>query len=236
MSLFYFVLQRTGRVHYQLPCLTEGAESVTWSLKMSIKLLIFCFGLRLFGGLQQFAVSRCFRFPVVLVSLIQCENTLLLLAGCSWSTICMVAHFWSVFLTATCSCCGEDLPRSLPEHKSRQQEQIFKTITSCLRPCKQKRYFFSTWHCPSFNLIPPDNCMVAGKKHRVQLSSLCWGLGLMQKTRESYFLVPLLKVRQHLFSVTLLGLVLSLLMQRLSLIFWCALSTVGIKMCDSLLV
>lgn len=110
MSLFYFLLLRTGCVHCQLPCLTETAESITWSLKISIKLLILCFGLRLFGGLQQFAVSRCFRFPIMLVILIQCENTLLLVAGCSWSTIYIVVHFWFVFLTATCSCCGEDLP------------------------------------------------------------------------------------------------------------------------------
>lgn len=32
----------------------------------------------------------------------------------------------------------------------------------------------------------------------------------MQKTRESYFLVPLLKARQHLLSGTLVGLVFSL--------------------------
>lgn len=58
----------------------------------------------------------------------------------------------------------------------------------------------------------------------------------MQKTREIYFLVPQLKTRQHLLSVTLVGLVLSLLMQRLSLMFWYGLSTIGVKMCDSLLV
>lgn len=86
---------------------------------MSIKLLILYFGLRLFGGLQQFALSRCFRFPVMLGSLIQCENTLLLLADCRLSTICMAAHFWFAFLTATCPCCGEDLPRSL--HKEQEQ-------------------------------------------------------------------------------------------------------------------
>lgn len=58
----------------------------------------------------------------------------------------------------------------------------------------------------------------------------------MQKTRERYFLAPLLKARHHFLSVTLVGLVLSLLMQRLSLMFWYGLSSTGIKMCDSLLV
>lgn len=126
--------------HY--PWLRVLSQSL-WSLKMSIKLLILYFGLRLFGGLQQFALSRCFRFAVMLGSLIQCENTLLLLADCRLSTICMAAHFWFAFLTATCSCCGEDLPRSLHKNKSRQQEQEFITITSYMRPCKQQRYFFA---------------------------------------------------------------------------------------------
>lgn len=141
MSLFYFVLQRTGSVLCQLPCSTEIAESITWSLKMFIKLLVLHFGLRLFGGLHQFAVSRCFRFPVMLVSLIHCENTLLLLAGCSLGTICIAADFWFVFLTATC---GEELPRSLHESKSRQQEQVFITIISYMRPCRQQRCFLHT--------------------------------------------------------------------------------------------
>lgn len=57
----------------------------------------------------------------------------------------------------------------------------------------------------------------------------------MQKRKESYFLVPLVKVRQHLLSVTLLGLVLSLLMQRLLLMFRYGLSIIGIKMYDPLL-
>lgn len=143
MSLFYFVLWRTGSAYCQPPCSTETAESVTWSLKMFIKLLILCFGLRLSGVLHQFAVPRCLRFPVMLVSLIHCENTLLLLAGCSLSTICTAADFWFVFLTATCSCCGEELPRNLHRNKSRQQEQVFITVTSYMRPCTQQRYFFA---------------------------------------------------------------------------------------------
>jgi len=44
------------------------------------------------------------------------------------------------------------------------------------------------------------------------------------------------KARQHLLSVTLEGLVLFLLMRRLSLMFRSDLSTAGIKMCDFLLV
>lgn len=41
--------------------------------------------------MQQFAVSRCFRFPVMPVSLIHCESTLLLSAGCNLGTVC-IAH------------------------------------------------------------------------------------------------------------------------------------------------
>lgn len=50
---------------------------------------------------------------------------------------------------------------------------------------------------------------------------------------ESYLIVALLKARQHLPSVPLVGLVLFLLMRQLSLMFWSYLSTFGIKTCDS---
>lgn len=159
MSLFYFVLQRTGSVLCQLPCSTESAESITWSLKMFIKLLILHFGLRLFGGLHQFAVSRCFRFPVMLASLIQCENTLLLLAGCNLSTICMAADFWCVFLTATCLWCR--VSQESPWSKSRQQEQVFITI-SLYETLLTAEVFFCTQHCPSFYL-PPDTAWLQGR-------------------------------------------------------------------------
>lgn len=110
------------------------------------------------------------------------------------------AHFWFVFLTATCLCCGEDLPRSLHKKKNRQQEQVFVTITSYMRPCKQQNYFFA--HGIAHVLISPllITAWLLGRS-RLQSSSLCCGLGLTQKARESYFLVPLLKARQH-FSVS----------------------------------
>lgn len=81
----------------------------------------------------------------MLVSLIQCEDTLFLLAGtdCRLSTSCMTVRLPFVFVTAPGSCCGEDLSSSLRKNKNRQQEQIFITITSFRRPCKKQRYFFA---------------------------------------------------------------------------------------------
>lgn len=52
--------------------------------------------------MQQVTVSRCFRFPVMLVSRAQYEGTPFLVAGsyCSLSTSCMAVHLLFVFVTA----------------------------------------------------------------------------------------------------------------------------------------
>lgn len=76
--------------------------------------------------------------------------------------------------------------------------------------------------------------MVAGKK---QTAVIIIMLRLGANTEGKGKLLPSSSTESKaaFFSVNLVGLMLSLLMQRLSLMFWYDLSTIDTKMCDSLL-